>query len=353
MVLQTKNFKIDGTDIGIDAPCYIIAEAGSNHNQNLELALKLIDCAAEANANAVKFQTFSAERIASQFVDKSTKIDFAGAKTLFELYKKTELPRKWQKDLYQYAVSKKITFLSTPFDEEAVDELYNLGVGAFKIASFELCHHPLLRHVAKAQKPVLLSTGMATLGEIEESIAVLNDAGCHQIGLFHCGIDYPLDPRDVNLRAMKTMMRSFDYPIGYSDHTLGVAIPVAAVSLGARMIEKHFTLDKTLPGPDHGFALAPGELKEMVESVRVTEQALGSKVKGPTKSEEAHKKRACRSIFAKVMIPKGTVITEEMVSVLRPAAGLHPKYLEIVVGKKTMRDIQQHEPIQWEMFTDQ
>lgn len=350
--MRANKFKIEDTEIGIDSPCYIIAEAGSNHNQNYELALKLIDCAVEAGANAVKFQTFSADRIASQFIDKSTEIDFAGAKTLFELYKKTELPRQWQKDLYQHAVSKNITFLSTPFDEKAVDELYRLGVGAFKIASFELSHHPLLRYVAKTQKPVLLSTGMATLGEIEESIAVLNNAGCQQIGIFHCGIDYPLSPRNVNLRAMKTMMRSFDYPVGYSDHTLGVAISIAAVSMGARMIEKHFTLDKSLPGPDHSFALEPWELKQLVESVRVTEKALGSKVKGPTKSEETHKKRACRSIFAKVKIPKETVITEQMVSVLRPATGLHPKYLEIILGKKSRRDIQQHEPIQWDMFME-
>jgi len=347
-----ENFEIGTDKIGKGAPCYIIAEAGSNHNRDLKLAFQLIDIAVEANVDGVKFQTFSAETIASDADTDLSRIDFAGAKSLFELYKNLELPREWQKDLFSYAKEKGITFLSTPFDEKAVDELFQIGVEAFKIASFEIAHFPLLRHVAQTNKPVLLSTGMALLGEIEEAMAVLNDAGCDRIGLFHCGIDYPMNPENVNLRAIDTIKQAFQCPVGYSDHTLGVEIPFAAVARGASMIEKHFTVGRELQGPDHGFALEPQDLMAMVSGIRIVEKALGSYLKGPAESELLHKKRGCRSLYAKNAIPKRTVITEDMVSVLRPGAGLHPRNMATIIGRRVVRDICQNEPLTWECLIE-
>lgn len=348
MFKLAEGFEIGTKKIGKDAPCYIIAEAGSNHNRDLKLALQLIDIAVEANADAVKFQTFTAETIASQADTDLSKINFGSAKSLFELYKNLELPRAWQNELFNYAKEKGIMFLSTPFDEKAVDELFEIGVCAFKIASFELNHFPLLRHVARTGKPVLLSTGMATLAEIEEALLVLNDAGCNKIGLFHCGINYPMNPAEVNLRAMNIMRVAFGCPVGYSDHTLGIEVPIAVAAREGKLLEKHFTFDRELPGPDHRFALDPEELKTMVSGVRTVENALGVAWKGPTDSELVHKRRGCRSLHAKVDIAMGVEIREEMITILRPAAGLHPRYLFVVSGRKPKRDICAGEPITWE-----
>ena len=343
-----ESFEIATKKIGKGAPCYIIAEAGSNHNRDLKLAFQLIDIAVEAKADAVKFQTFTAETIASDADTDLSRIDFAGAKSLFELYKNLELPREWQKDLFSYAKEKGITFLSTPFDEKAVDELLEIGVDAFKIASFEINHFPLLSYVGQTNKPVLLSTGMATLGEIEEAIEVLSNAGCDKIGLFHCGIGYPMRLEEVNLRAMDTMSHVFRCPVGYSDHTLGIEVPVAAVARGASMIEKHFTVSRELPGPDHGFALEPEELASMVSGIRKVEKSLGSHYKGPAESELLHKKRGRRSLYAKLNILKGTLISEDAISVLRPGAGLHPRNIVNIVGRRAVRDIYQNEPLTWD-----
>jgi len=343
-----RSFRIGNQLIGESAPCYIIAEAGSNHNRDLDLAFKLIGAAVVAKADAVKFQTFSAETIVSQADIPSTRLDLADARSTFELFKKLELPREWQKDLFAYASDKGIAFLSTPFDEDAVDELLEIGVDAFKIASFELNHFPLLRHVAQTGKPVLLSTGMAELGEIEEALGVLEAGGCKRVALFHCGIGYPLDFADVNLRAMSTISRFVPCPVGYSDHTLGISVPAAAVARGARLLEKHFTVDRCLTGPDHSFALEPDELDAMVNSIRTIESALGSSVKGPVKSELEFRNRGRRSLFAKISIRCGEVIKREMLAVLRPSAGLHPRYLDVVVGRTAARDIQQHEPLSWD-----
>ncbi|UCF14548.1 MAG: N-acetylneuraminate synthase family protein [Phycisphaerales bacterium] len=337
--------------IGEDAPCYVIAEAGSNHNRDLDMAFKLIDAAVEAKVNAVKFQTFSAETIASQADIPLTRIDFAGASSPYELFKKIELPREWQKDLFTYASEKGISFLSTPFDEEAVDQLLDIGIEAFKIASFELNHFPLLRHVAQTGRPVLLSTGMATLDEIEEALDLLEKEGCRSVALLHCGIGYPLDFADVNLRAMSTMSQFVPCPVGYSDHTFGIAVSLAAVARGARLLEKHFTMDRQLSGPDHPFALEPQELSEMVRSIRCIESALGCSVKGPAESELEFKERGRRSLFAKVSIRSGEIIRRDMIAVLRPAAGLHPRCLEMIVGRATAKDIREHEPLTWDCIS--
>ena len=337
--------KIGQRTIGGKAPCFIIAEAGSNHDRNLNQAKRLIEVAAEAGADAVKFQTFSAEKIAARTKEPIAKIDFGGAKSLFELYEMVELPREWQAELLSYAQDKGLIFLSSPFDREAVDQLYQLGVPAFKIASFELVDLPFLRYVARKRKPIILSTGMANLGEIEDALEAIYQEGNNEVVLLHCAINYPAPFESVNLAAMDTIRQAFQVPVGYSDHTSGITVPIAAVARGAKVIEKHFTIDKTLPGPDHSFALNPDELQAMVRGIREAEAAIGSPLKRAAADEAIHVKRGRRSIFAATDIPEGTMITESMLAILRPGVGLKPKYLDLVVGRKARKNIEAHEPI--------
>jgi N-acetylneuraminate synthase/N,N'-diacetyllegionaminate synthase len=241
-----------------------------------------------------------------------------------------------------------IVFLSTPFDEEAADELDELGVPAFKISSFELLHLPLLRHVAKKNKPVILSTGMANLGEIEQAVTAMRSVGLEEIALLHCAINYPSKYENVNLAAMDTMAQAFQVPVGYSDHTSGISVPIAAVARGACIFEKHFTFNRQLPGADHSFALEPNELKAMVAGMRQAEAAIGSPVKTVAPDEVDHLARGRRSLFASVDIPAGTVITSEMVAILRPGVGLAPSLLETVVGRRAQEAIGRNEPITWD-----
>lgn len=343
-----QKIKIAGKTVGDGEPCFIIAEAGSNHDRKLSQAKELIDIATDSGADAVKFQTFLVDRTWARVKREFMNIDVSGAKTPYDLYKKTELPREWQQELGDYARDKGIIFLSTPFDEEAVDQLDVLDVPAFKVASFELVHLPLLKHIARKVKPVILSTAMANLGEIEDAIEAIMEEGNDQIILLHCGAGYPLRAEDVNLAAMETLKKAFPYPVGYSDHTLGTAVAIAAVARGANVIEKHFTISRNLPGPDHPFALEPHELKAMVQGIREVEGAIGSPRKVVLDSELIHYQRGRRSLFAKVDIPKGTMITEDMLAILRPGIGLKPKYLNIVIGRKAQADIKAQEPITWD-----
>ena len=343
-----ERIRIDKKLIGEGEPCFIIAEAGSNHDGKLEQAKQLIDIAAATGVDAVKFQTFQADKIAAETKDKIANIDIAGSKTLHSLYKKLEMPMNWLEELIEYSEEQGLIFLSTPFDEETADKLDELGVPALKIASFELVHLPLLRHIARKKKPIILSTGMANLGEIEEAIDVITEEGNNQIILLHCGIGYPLDMEAVNLANMDTIRQAFPYPIGYSDHTMGVAIPFASVSRGANVIEKHFTISRKMQGPDHSFAIEPDELKTMVQGIRDIEKAIGSPQKCVLETELVHYNRGRRSIFAKVRILKGTIITREMLSILRPGIGLKPKYLDVVIGRKVTTDIEAQEPITWD-----
>lgn len=345
-----EQIKIGNQIIGEGQPTFIIAEAGSNHDRDINQAKAMIDLALEAGADAVKFQTFTADKIAANTNHAIARLgnEYEGIPTLFELYKGLELPRDWQRELAYYAAKKGMLFLSTPFDREAVEELDSLGMPAYKVASFEMVDLPFLKYMAQRGKPVILSTGMATMGEIEEALAAIYSTGNKQIILLHCGISYPMPYSEVNLKAMETMGLAFRVPIGYSDHSLGISVPLAAVALGAKIIEKHFTLDKKLKGPDHKFALDPGELKAMVKGIREVEAALGLTVKGSTPAEELHRLRGRRSIFARVDIPRGTVINEGMLAVLRPGIGLKPKYLEVVTGRIAQRDIKANEPITWD-----
>lgn len=345
---MSQKVQIADRMIGEGEPCFVIAEAGSNHDGKLEQAKQLIDIAANSGADAVKFQTFQADKIAARTKDEIVNINIAGSKTLYELYKKVELPREWQSKLADYARDKDIIFFSTPFDEEAVDELGVLGVPAFKVASFELVHLPLLKYIARKGKPVILSTAMASLGEIEEAIAAILSGKNDQIILLHCTVGYPLKVENVNLAALDTLKQAFPYPVGYSDHTLSTAVPIGAAARGARVIEKHFTVSRNLSGPDHPFALEPEELGVMIRGIREAEKAIGSPGKRVLSSELIHYQRGRRSIFATRDIVKGTIVTENMLGILRPGIGLEPKYLPIVIGRKAKVNIDANEPITWD-----
>ena len=326
-------------------PCFIIAEAGSNHNGSLEQAKKLIDVAVAAKADAVKFQIYKAESLYSKHTPE---FSYLKGQNVYELIKSIETPREWIKELAGYCEARNITFLATPFDFEAIDLLAKY-VPAFKIASFEIVDLELLQYAARKGKPMIISTGMANLCEIEEAISSIKSVGNNDIILLHCNSLYPTSVEAVNLKAMETMRTAFKVPIGFSDHTLGIHIPVAAVAMGACVIEKHFTLDRTLPGPDHSFALEPDELKEMVRGIREVEKAKGSgiKEKSALESDEMYVK-ARRSIHAKVNIPKETKITEDMLIVKRPGYGIKPKFIDMVMGRVAKKDIKEDEWITWD-----
>ena len=261
--------KIGDKLIGEEEPCFIIAEAGVNHNGSVELAKKLIDAAKDAGADAVKFQTFKAESVVVKDAQKAEyQKETTGEGSQYEMIKKLELTEEDFRELADYAKEKDIMFLSSPFDKESVDLLNELDVPAFKVGSGEITNLPLLRYIAKKEKPIILSTGMSTLGEIEEALDVIRSEGVEDIILLHCVSNYPARIEDVNLRALGTLKQAFKLPVGFSDHTLGITAPIAAVALGACVIEKHFTLDRNLPGPDHKASLEPEELKEMAKAIR-------------------------------------------------------------------------------------
>ena len=344
---KMKDMKLGKKCVGKTQPCFIIAEAGSNHNGNLEQAKRLIAVAAEAKADAVKFQIYRAEKLYSKHTPEFSYLE---GQNIYELIKNIETPREWIKELAGYSETKNIVFLATPFDFEAVDIL-DKYVSAFKIASFEITDLELLEYAAEKGKPMIISTGMANLGEIEDAITAIKSVGNKHIVLLHCNSLYPAPVEAANLRAMETMRTAFKVPVGFSDHTLGINIPVAAVAMGACVIEKHFTMDRNLPGPDHSFAIEPDELKEMVGYIREVEKAKGKGIKEKSKleSEEMYIK-ARRSIHAKVDIPKGTKITGDMLVIKRPGYGIKPKFIDIVVGREAKKDIKEDEWISWEMI---
>ena len=336
--------KIGNKKIGGNNPTYIIAEIGSNHNKDKKIAKKMIDKAAEAGVDAVKFQTFQADKLYSKKTPKFSKDKMKP----YDLIKSIELPRGWQKELAQYATKKKLHFLSSPFDFEAVDELHKIGVPAFKVASFEITDLELLKRIAKKKKPVILSTGMASIEEIEEAIDAIKSQGNDDVILLHCNSMYPSPIDIVNLKAINTMQSAFQIPIGFSDHTIGIHIPVAAVVNGARVIEKHITLDRKMKGPDHNFAIEPDELKQMVQNIRDVEKAMGTGVKEISKKEKEMYEKGRRSIIAAQDISKDTKITRNMLIVKRPGYGIKPKFIDIVVGKKAKKDISEDQWITWE-----
>ncbi len=329
---------------------FIIAEAGVNHNGSIELAKKLIDVAVDSGVDAVKFQTFKAENLVSknaQKADYQKKNMNDADDSQFNMLKKLELDMDTHKELISYCNSKNIMFLSTPFDHDSIELLNDLGLEIFKIPSGEIINLPYLRDIGKLNKKVILSTGMADIGEIEDALDVLMSAGTNKenITVLHANTMYPTPMEDVNLKAMVTIGNTFDIAFGYSDHTLGIEVDIAAVAMGAVCIEKHFTLDKTMEGPDHKASLEPDELKAMVKAIRNIELALGSSIKKPSKSETPNIQIARKSIIAKSNIKKGEIFTENNLTIKRPGMGINPMRWDEVLGTIALKDYHEDELI--------
>jgi len=344
--------RIGDRPVGAGAPVYIIAEAGSNHDRDLDQARRLIDVAAEAGADAVKFQTFRADAIVAETSTRAEYLEgiLPPGQTMSELFAQLELPREWHEPLMRHATDRGIDFLSTPFDHEAVDLLDSLGVKAFKVATYELWHLPLIRDIASRGKPIICSTGMANLADVQDAVDTVRETGNEQLILLHCVVNYPPPFEDLNLRAIETMRQAFGVPIGWSDHTPGWLAPVVATALGAAVIEKHFTTDRSRPGPDHRFALEPDELASMVRAIRDTEAALGSGIKRRAPAEDDLYVTARRSLFAARPIEAGHVLVEDDIAILRPGTGLEVRDHAKVVGRTARRRIERHEPLAWDMF---
>ncbi len=318
----------------------IVAEAGLNHNSDLGTAKSLIDSACEVGADAIKFQTFKAETLVAESTDSNQ----------YNLLKSLELSFEDHQIVFDYCKDKGILFLSSPFDPTTADFLDSMGMEAFKIASGELTNHPLLTHIGRKDKPIILSTGMSDLMEVGEAIHTIQKVNDQSLTLLHCVSNYPTAPEDVNLHAMETMERAFHLSVGYSDHTLGIEMPIAAVALGATVIEKHFTLDCTLKGPDHSMSLDPQEFKRMVQAIRNVERALGDGLKVPVEKEFPVREAARRSLVAQIPIAAGTPITAEMITSKRPGHGIPPKYFDLIMGRKLQKDLEKDETITWDVF---
>lgn len=346
------HIKIGQKIVGEQRPTFIIAEAGVNHNGNADLAKKLIDAALAAGADAVKFQTFHADSVVINDAEKAEyqKLTTSSNESQYNMIQKLELSDDTFKELAEYANSKGIIFLSTPFDEESVELLNKIGVPAFKIPSGEITNFPLLKKIAEKKKPIILSTGMATLGEIEEALNYLKANGAEEIILLHCTTSYPAPVNSVNLRSMNTLHYAFKLPVGYSDHTEGITIPIAVVAMGAQVIEKHFTLDRTLPGPDHKASIEPNELLTMVAAIRDVEIALGNGIISRSPEEEAIKKVARRSIVSRRDISPGEILEEGALAIKRPGNGIEPKYYELLLNKKAKTKILKDKVITWDMI---
>lgn len=328
----------------------IIAEAGVNHNGSIERAKKMIDVAAEAGADFVKFQTFRANRLVTKQADKAEyQKELTGDnETHFEMIKKLELDKKAHEKLIDYCEQKGIKFLSTAFDHGSIELLAKLDIPLFKIPSGEITNLPYLRHIGGMGKPIILSTGMSTLDEVHGALNILLEAGAKKdnITILHCNTEYPTPMEDVNLKAMLMIRDELGVNVGYSDHTLGIEVPIAAVTMDATVIEKHFTLDRNLPGPDHAASLEPNELSEMINSIRNVEVALGNSIKRPSKSERKNIEIARKSIVAKIPIKKGDTFSVTNLTTKRPAKGLSPMKWDEVIGKKSNLDYQIDDLIQ-------
>lgn len=326
---------------------YIIAEAGVNHNGDLDTAFRMIDAVKDCGCDCIKFQTFRTESLVTKNAKKAEyQIENTqNNDSQYEMLKKLELSFEDFKKLKEYCVQCGVDFLSTPFDEESVDLLEELGVTVYKMSSGDITNKPLLQYVARKQKPMIISTGMCTIEEVKEAVAWIEACDNHQITLLHCTSNYPTPYQDVNMNAMATLAKEFSYPVGYSDHTQGIMIPVMATVLGATVIEKHFTLDKNMEGPDHKASLDIEELKEMVRAIRAVESAKGSGEKKPAESELSTREVARKSVVLARAVKAGAALSREDLTVKRPGTGLAPKYLEDLIGKVVIRDFEAEELI--------
>lgn len=346
-----KNIRINGREIGPGKPAYIIAEMSANHGQDFKKATEIIHAMKDAGADAVKLQTYTPDTMTincdrDEFrIGKGTIWE---GKSLYALYGEAYTPWEWQPKLKEEANALGMDLFSTPFDPTAVDFLMKMDVPAFKIASFELTDLPLITKVAKQNRPIIMSTGMGTLEEIKEAVETIHDAGNDQIILLKCTSAYPADPAEMNLKTIPDLSEKLGVPVGLSDHTLGIAVPVAAVALGACVIEKHFTLSRDDQGPDSAFSLEPDEFKEMVDAIRMTEKALGKPCYDVTEKEKASRVFR-RSIFAVQDINAGEELTEQNIRIIRPAHGLPPKEMKRILGKKASKKIGRGTPISYDL----
>lgn len=345
-----RRVRIGNRWIGEGEPTYLIAELSANHNGSFEEAVRLVHAAKAAGAEAVKIQTYTADTLtidseAEPFRIQGTIWD---GRTLYELYGEAHTPWEWQPKLKEIADELGLALFSSPFDGTAVEFLERMGVPAYKIASFEIVDLPLLRRVAATGKPVIVSTGMATLPEIEEAVQTLDEAGCRDVALLKCTSAYPAPPESMNLRTIPDLAARFGVPVGLSDHTLGATIPVAAVALGACLIEKHFTLSRAAGGPDSAFSLEPSDFRSMADAVRSTERAMGEARYGPT-PEEMSSLVFRRSLFVVEDVAKGELFTERNVRSIRPGHGLHPRHLAEVLGKAASKAVKRGTPLAWEL----
>jgi len=335
--------------VGAGHPCYVIAEAGVNHNGSLARAIELIDCAADAGADAVKFQTFRADQLATADAAQADyqRENMGESVSQQEMLARLELSHEDHHQLAAHCKKRGIEFLSTPFDEQSADLLQAMQVPVLKISSGELTNLPFLKYVARLGRPLILSTGMSCLGEVEAAVDCILATGNDQLILLHCVSNYPAEPNTINLRAMQTMRAAFGLPAGYSDHTLGIDVAVGSVALGACVLEKHFTLDRTLPGPDHRASLEPTELRQLVTSVRNVEAALGDGRKQPAPCELGTAKVARRSLVAAANIPAGTPLTERLIASKRPGTGLSPAFKPQLLNRRVTVDIPAGHLLTW------
>jgi pseudaminic acid synthase len=341
---------IAGHRIGKGFPVYVVAEVSANHSQNLEVAEKIIHAAKQAGADAVKLQTYTADTMTIQSNENCFQVrggTLWDGRTLYDLYAEAHTPWEWQPRLKKLAESLGMDLFSSPFDSTAVNFLEKMGVPAYKVASFELVDIPLIRRMARTGKPLIMSTGMATLEEIEEALQAAREAGATEIALLKCTSAYPAPAGEMNLRTIPEMARRFDVPVGLSDHTMGIAAPVAAVALGACILEKHLTLSRSTPGPDSAFSLEPQEFKAMIDAVRIAERALGEVHFGLSEKEKASRAFR-RSLFVVEDVKQGETFNTANVRSIRPGHGLHPRHLTEVVGKTAARSIKRGTPLSWE-----
>lgn len=344
-----------GVKLGGDNPCAVILDAGVNHNNDPDRAMQLIRTAAEGGASAIKFQTYTADEISTRTAPRywDPKLDTDGGGSQWDMFKKVDhLPPEAYKDMKAYAAELGVAFSSSPFGMESAQFLAELDIDFFKIASTEVIFHEMIEFCASTGKPLILSAGLCTVGEIEEALAVIAKTGNDKVALQHCILSYPNRVEDANLAKMVKLAEIFpDIPVGYSDHTLGTTAPLAAVALGAKSIEKHYTIDKSLPdSPDHGLSLAADELGRFMGRVRETEAAIGTYINGPYPAEDKAMKYARKSIVSLRAIAAGTTITRDMVDVKRPGTGIYPKFLRMVVGRTARVDIPEDTVLTWDML---
>jgi pseudaminic acid synthase len=350
----TRHLEIRGRQIGPGKPVYVVAELSANHNQDFEQAVQIIRAAKKAGADAVKLQTYTPDTMTLRCDQEQFRI--AGGtlwdgRLLYDLYGEAYTPWDWQPKLQQVANEIGLDLFSTPFDATAVDFLERMGVPAHKVASFELVDLPLIQKIAATHKPMMMSTGMATLEEIEEAVKTAREAGAAEIALLKCTSAYPASPDDMNLRTIPELARKLNVPVGLSDHTIGIAVPVAAVALGACIIEKHLTLSRSLGGPDRAFSLEPHEFKDMVDAVRAAERAMGE-VHFGVSAHEASSRALRRSLFVVQDVKQGQVFSAENVRSIRPGYGLHTRHLHEIVGRRASRDIQCGTPVSWDLVSE-